>query len=140
MGKKKSGGSRLKKKNLEQMVIALFEEQPRFCYQLNTPTQVMEGIFHRKANGKNTFEPEDGGEPVLVAERNSMHAMDGDRVQVTMLARRKHHVREAAVTEILKRSDKQFVGTLQVSKSYAYLMTEDRTLANDIFIPKSNLK
>lgn len=181
MGKKKSGGSRLKKKNLEQMVIALFEEQPdqvfelktlyrelhlnthpakmllmdvlevllmddyikeqpRFCYKLNNPTQVMTGIFHRKANGKNTFEPEDGGEPVLVAERNSMHAMDGDKVQVTMLARRKHHVREAAVTEILERSEKQFVGTLQVSKNYAYLLTEDRTLANDIFIPKANLK
>lgn len=181
MGKKKSGGGRLKKKNLEQMVIALFEEQPdqvfelktlyrelhlnthpakmllmdvlevllmddyikeqpRFCYKLNNPTQVMTGIFHRKANGKNTFEPEDGGEPVLVAERNSMHAMDGDKVQVTMLARRKHHVREAAVTEILERSEKQFVGTLQVSKNYAYLLTEDRTLANDIFIPKANLK
>ena len=181
MGKKKNGGGRLKKKNLEQMVIALFEEnptqvfelktlyrelhlnthpakmmlmdvlevllmddyikeQPRFCYKLNNPTQVMVGIFHRKANGKNTFEPEDGGEPILVAERNSMHAMDGDKVQVTMLARRKHHVREASVTEILERSEKQFVGTLQVSKNYAYLLTEDRTLANDIFIPKAYLK
>ena len=122
------------------MMDDYIKEQPRFCYMLNTPTQVMEGIFHRKANGKNTFEPEDGGEPILVAERNSMHAMDGDKVQVTMLARRKHHVREAAVTEILKRSDKQFVGTLQVSRNYAYLLTEDRTLANDIFIPKANLK
>lgn len=116
------------------------KEQPRFCYTLNMPSQVMTGIFHRKANGKNTFEPEEGGEPILVAERNSLHAMDGDTVQVTYLARRKHHVREAAVTEILKRSEKTFVGTLQVQKNYAYLLTEDRTLANDIFIPKENLK
>ena len=116
------------------------KEQPRFCYTLNMPKQVMTGIFHRKANGKNTFEPEDGGEPILVAERNSLHAMDGDTVQVTLLARRKYHVREAAVTEILKRSDKTFVGTLQVQKGYAYLLTEDRTLANDIFIPKEHLK
>ena len=116
------------------------KEQPRFCYTLNMPSQVMKGIFRRKANGKNTFEPEEGGEPILVAERNSLHAMDGDTVQVTLLARRKHHVREAAVTDILKRSDKTFVGTLQVQKSYAYLLTEDRTLANDIFIPKENLK
>ena len=116
------------------------KEQPRFCYTLNMPMQVMTGIFHRKANGKNTFEPEEGGEPILVAERNSLHAMDGDTVQVTLLARRKHHVREASVTEIIKRSEKTFVGTLQVQKSYAYLLTEDRTLANDIFIPKENLK
>jgi len=116
------------------------KEQPRGYYTLNMPSQVMTGIFHRKANGKNTFEPEDGGEPILVAERNSLHAMDGDTVQVTLLARRKHHVREASVTEIVKRSDKTFVGTLQVQKGYAYLLTEDRTLANDIFIPTENLK
>jgi len=116
------------------------KEQPRNCYTLNMPSQVMTGIFRRKANGKNTFEPEEGGEPILVAERNSLHAMDGDTVKVTLFARRKHHVREAAVTEIVKRSDKTFVGTLQVQKGYAYLLTEDRTLANDIFIPKENLK
>jgi ribonuclease R len=116
------------------------KEQPRNCYTLNMPSQVMTGTFRRKANGKNIFEPEEGGEPILVAERNSLHAMDGDKVQVTLLARRKHHVREASVTEIVKRNDKTFVGTLQVQKSYAYLLTEDRTLANDIFIPKENLK
>ena len=116
------------------------KEQPRGYYTLNMPSQVMTGIFHRKANGKNTFEPADGGEPILVAERNSLHAMDGDTVQVTLFARRKHHVREAAVTEIVKRSDKTFVGTLQVQRGYAYLLTEDRTLANDIFIPTENLK
>ena len=116
------------------------KEQPRGHYTLNMPSQVMTGTFHRKANGKNTFEPEDGGEPILVAERNSQHAMDGDTVRVTLFARRRHHVREASVTEIIKRSDKTFVGTLQVQKGYAYLLTEDRTLANDIFIPKANLK
>lgn len=115
-------------------------EKPRFCYRLNVSSSVMEGIFHRKANGKNTFLPDEGGEPILVAERNSMHAMEGDRVQVTMLARRNGHVREAAVVQILERKDKMYVGTLQVRKDYAYLLTEDRTLANDIFIPRTLLK
>jgi len=136
-----SGAKLLLTDVLEGLLMDDFiKEQPRFCYTLNMPSQVMTGTFRRKANGKNTFEPEDGGEPILVAERNSLHAMDGDKVSVTLFARRKHHVREAAVTEILKRSDKTFVGTLQVQKGYAYLLTEDRTLANDIFIPKENLK
>ena len=136
-----SGAKMLLVDVLESLLMDDFiKEQPRGHYTLNMPVQVMTGTFRRKANGKNTFEPEDGGEPILVAERNSLHAMDGDTVQVTLLARRKHHVREAAVTEILKRSDKTFVGTLQVQKGYAYLLTEDRTLANDIFIPKEYLK
>ena len=124
----------------EMLMDDYIKEQPRYHYSLNTPSQVMEGVFRRKANGKNVFEPADGTEPILVAERNSMHAMDGDRVQATMMARRRNHVREALVTEIVERADHTFVGTLEVRKDYAYLLTEDRTLANDIFIPKSALK
>lgn len=42
--------------------------------------------------------------------------------------------------EILERANDTFVGTLEVEKSYAFLVTENRTLANDIFIPKDKLK
>lgn len=124
----------------ELMMDDFIIEKPRYSFTLNAPTQVMEGTFHRKANGKNTFVPDDGAEPILVAERNSLHAMDGDRVQITLLARRRHHVREAQVTNILKRADKSFVGTLQVRRDFGFLLTEDRTLANDILIPRRNLK
>lgn len=115
-------------------------EKEKNTYVLNNKGHVLEGIFQRKANGKNTFIPNEGGEPILVAERNSAHAMSGDRVRVTLLARRKHHVREAQVTEILEHSKKNFVGNLKVGRDFAFLLTEDRTLANDIFIPKNALK
>ncbi len=42
--------------------------------------------------------------------------------------------------EILERANDTFVGTLKVEKFYAFLLTENRTLANDIFIPKDKLK
>ena len=116
------------------------KETEKLHFRLNTTGQVFEAIFNRKANGKNTVTPLDGGEPVLVAERNSLHAMGGDKVKVTLLARRKHHVREAQVVEILERSDRSFVGRLEVRKDFAFLLTEDRTLADDIFIPKKALK
>lgn len=126
---------------LEEMLLDDFiVEKPKYTYRLNNPSQLMEGVFHRKANGKNTFVPSEGGEPILVAERNSMNAMDGDIVKASMMARRRNHMREAEVVEIVKRSDKTFVGTLQVRKTFAYLLTEDRTLANDIFIPIRDLK
>jgi len=126
---------------LDAMLLDDFiSEKPRYHYTLKVQNQTQEGIFHRKANGKNTFSPEGGGKDLLVAERNSMHAMDGDRVKVTMMARRKNHVREAMVTEILKRADKKFVGRLQCRRDISFLLTEDRTLANDILIPRHNLK
>ena len=79
-------------------------------YRLNLKTQVQEGVFRRKANGRNSFLPDDGGTPVFVAERNSMSAMDGDRVKVSYMARRDKHIKEAMVIEIVHRAHDQIVG------------------------------
>ncbi len=121
------------------MLDDYISEKPRYTYTLKAQSQMVEGLFHRKANGKNTFHPDSGGKSILVAERNSLHAMDGDRVRVSMLARRRNHIREAQVIEILERADKSFVGKLQCSRDISFLLTEDRTLANDILIPRNNL-
>lgn len=109
-------------------------------YRNAVRSNVMEGTFVRKRNGRNSFLPDDGGKSILVCERNSLHALDGDRVKVTMLARRAGHTREAEVTEILKRANDTFVGQLQVEQGYGFLITESRSLATDIFIPKDKLK
>ena len=110
------------------------------AYRLNLKTQVQEGTFVRKANGKNSFIPDGGGEPIFVSERNSMMAMGGDRVRVAMMARRPNHMREAVVTEIIERKHEQAVGILQVEKDYAFLNAEGSQLAQDILIPKKKLK
>ena len=109
-------------------------------FRLNLKTQVQEGTFIRKANGKNSFMPDDGGKPIFVSERNSMFAMGGDRVRVAMMARRQNHIKEAIVTEILERKRDQAVGILQVEKDYAFLITEGNTFAQDVLIPKKKLK
>ncbi len=109
-------------------------------YRNAVRSNVMEGTFQRKRNGRNSFVPDDGGKSILVCERNSLHALDGDRVRVTMLARRSGHTREAEVTEILERAKDTFVGQLQVEKGFGFLITESRSLATDIFIPKEKLK
>ena len=109
-------------------------------YKLNLKTQVQEGIFHRKANGRNSFVPDEGGTPVFVAERNSMSAMDGDRVKVSLMARRDKHIKEAMVIEIVKRAHDTIVGKLRVEKDIAFLVTADSTIVHDIIIPKRKLK
>ena len=109
-------------------------------YKYNDHGQILVGVFQRKSNGKNSFIPSEGGEAVMVAERNSAHAMNNDKVRLALFAKRKNHVREGEVIEILERANDTFVGTLKVDKHYAFLLTENRTLANDIFIPKDKLK
>ena len=109
-------------------------------YKLNNHGIEMVGTFQRKSNGKNSFVPEGGGDPIFIAERNSAHAMNNDKVKIAFFAKRKNHDAEGEVIEILERANDVFVGILEVEKSYAFLVTENRTLANDIFIPKDKLK
>ena len=109
-------------------------------YKLNLKGQVQEGKFIRKSNGKNSFVPDDGTQPVFVAERNSKSALTGDRVRVTFLARRQKHIKEAVVTEILERARDQFVGRLKVERDFAYLVPDGNVFANNIIIPKNRLK
>ena len=109
-------------------------------YRLNLKNQVQEGTFIRKANGKNSFQPDDGGKPIFVSERNSLFAMNGDRVRVAMMARRERHIKEAMVVEILSHKVDQAVGKLKVEKDFAFLVTEGNIFVHDILIPKKKLK
>ena len=109
-------------------------------YRLNQMGQVAEGVFQRKGNGKNSFIPDGSDKPIFVSERNSMSALNGDRVKVSLMARRERHIKEAQVIEILQRSRDQFVGKLRVEKSIAFLVTPENLFANDILIPRNKLK
>lgn len=115
-------------------------ETEKHHYKLNAHGVEMTGVFQRKSNGKNSFLPDDGGEPIFIAERNSAHAMNNDRVRIAFYAKRRGKGAEGEVIEILQRANDTVVGTLEVAKGYAFLLTENRTLANDIFIPKDKLK
>jgi ribonuclease R len=115
-------------------------ETQRGKYKTNNRKPVLEGRFERRSNGKNFFVPNDEGNIVYIPERNAMHAMNGDIVRVQLFAKRKRAESEGEVIEILKRTESRFVGTLQVQKDFGFLVLDSRILANDIFIPKENLK
>ena len=126
---------------LEDMSWDDFLSKPsEHSYRLNLRGQVAEGIFIRKANGKNSFLADGSDKPVFVAERNSMFALNGDRVKVTMMARREKHIKEAMVTEIIRRAHDQVVGRLQVERDFAFLIPDGNLFVHDIFIPKKKLK
>jgi ribonuclease R len=134
---------------LKMMAIDLMEEMAwddfirkvtESSYALNTKGQVQEGKFIRKQNGKNSFIPDGGGDPIFIAERNSMSALTGDHVKVSFMARRAHHIKEAQVIEILQRAKDVFVGKLRVGKDIAFLSPQNDVFVHDILIPKNKLK
>lgn len=125
---------------MEDMAVDdILHEIERGRYRYNALGLIVIGTFERRFNGRNSFIPEGGGTPIFIAERNSAHAMDGDKVKVQLFAKRRGRAPEAAVIEIIEQKQATFVGKIQINRDFAFLVTEDRTLANDIFIPKDNL-
>ena len=101
---------------------------------------VAAGIFVRRSNGKNSVILEgDDSTPIMVAERNSMHALNGDKVMVHISAARSGMEPEAEVIKIVEHKDQVFIGTLNIKKYFAHLATNSKFLATDIFIPLDRL-
>lgn len=98
------------------------------------------GTFVRRSNGKNAVVTDQDGETIFVPERNSMHALNGDKVAITVAARRKGIEPEAVVTEILEENPQTFIGIISLEKQFGVLHTDSKYLATDIIIPRKNLK
>ncbi len=109
-------------------------------YKSPERNNVSTGVFVRRSNGKNSVITDTDGESIFVAERNSMHALNGDKVRVNIAARRKGTEAEAEVIEIIEKNEQTFIGTLQVDRHEAFLQTDSKFLATDIIIPRGKLR
>jgi ribonuclease R len=128
---------------VNELLYQLFEEDflveiSRGKFKLNSRGGYITGTIDRQ--GVKTFLiPDDGGEPVFIPERKTNHALLNDKVKVFMYARRKGQLPEGEVVDITERAKDTFVGILDVSDNFAFLVCDNRVLTNDVFIPKNKL-
>ncbi len=113
--------------------------------------QVQRGKFKLKSKGgyicgRVELQPQGFGyiisdemdKPVLVSQRNLNHAMEGDQVKVLLYAHRKKFQPEGEVIEITERAKSTFVGVIERSRNYAFLIPVGK-VSFDIFIPLEKL-
>jgi len=128
---------------VNELLYQLFEEDflveiSRGKFKLNSRGGYITGTIDRQ--GVKTFLiPDDGGEPVFIPERKTNHALLNDKVKVFLYARRKGQLPEGEVVDITERAKDTFVGILDVSDNFAFLVCDNRVLTNDVFIPKNKL-
>jgi ribonuclease R len=129
---------------INQLLYELLEEDflveiSRGSFKVNSRGGYISGTIERQGV-KTYLTPDDGGEQVFIPERKTNHALLNDQVKVFLYARRKGQQPEGEVVEVIKRAKDTFVGILDVSDNYAFLMLDNRIMTNDIFIPKNKLK
>jgi ribonuclease R len=139
LGVKDSEGRHLINVVLEELKDDEYLEQiSRGRYRLKAKSGTICGVVELQRQGFAYINSDEVDRPILVSAHNLNNAMDGDKVRVHLYARRKKHDLEGEVTEIVERAKTIFVGTVEMSRNFAFLLPAGK-VGFDIFISKENL-
>lgn len=114
------------------------EQVARGKYKLKAKSGTVVGIVDLQSQGFANVNSDEVERPILVSSRNLGHAMVGDKVRVRLFASRKKHDLEGEILEIIERAKSVFVGTVQISRNFAFLIPSGK-VSFDIFIPLEKL-
>ncbi|GHM99943.1 ribonuclease R [Cytophagales bacterium WSM2-2] len=113
-----SNGSYATTRETESIVGTVDNVNPKFAY-------IVTGI--------------EGQKDIYVRSRDLGSAMHGDRVEVELLGKRTGESPEGRVTEILERGRNRFVGRIELSKNYAFIVPDFKKVYNDFFVYPENI-
>jgi len=123
----------VKRKELEEVEPGRYRLLRRAGYKTGTLDMTHHGYAY--------LVMEEEGEDIFIARNDLNKALDGDLVKVFVYPKRKRSTRtEGEVVEILERARSTFVGTVEISRNYAFLLPDSRKMPVDIFIPLEKLK
>ena len=114
-------------------------EISRGKYIINNKAHYFEGKIDITSRGNAYVICEDLEHDIYIPSRNLNKALNNDIVKVYVYNRRKNKKQEGDIVEILKRDKSSFVGVLQLSKNFGFVVPDDPKMYSDIFISESKL-
>ena len=149
LGVSDNASKELVKSIIEQLTeTGKLEEIKQGKYQINKKSKkfpskgsaYVTGTIDMKQTGKAYVILDDKSEEdVFISPSSTAHSLHGDKVKVLLFPKRKEKKTEGQVVEILKRNKKQFVGTIEVSRNFAFLIPDNPSMPVHIFIPLTHL-
>lgn len=124
---------------LDDLVIKeLVTEPERGKFRVKQTNNFITGVVDMTSAGSAFIVSEEREEDVFVNQRKLKGAMNGDTVKVLLYTQRRGK-QEGEVTEIIKRARTEFVGVIQLSARYAFLIPDNNKVGTDIYIPLEHL-
>lgn len=138
----------VKEKALRKLVFNILEDLKREkfissishgTYRLSGNTNYMIGLLEMTQRGAG-FVIVDGEETdIFIPPSQTNQGLDGDRVKIQITKHGKSR-KEGRITDVIERERTQFVGTIQLTKDFAFLIPDNSRVGTDIYIPKEKLK
>ncbi len=114
-------------------------EIDRGKFQINEDRKYHIGKLDATSNGNAYFMCDDFEEDIFVPSVNLGHALHDDVVRAYVYKKRRSNKIEADVVEVIERAKQEFVGVLQMSKNFGFVLPDSNKMYADIFIPKSKI-
>lgn len=96
----------------------------------------VEGVAQMLASGSMYVTVEGVEEDIFIDRRNTARALDGDRVRIAITRRRSSGSPEGQVVEVVERAERNYVGTIEKTRSHAFVRVASKSMPVDIFIDK----
>ncbi len=115
------------------------EETERGKYKIIQNEHYHIGILDVTSNKNAYFITDSLEHDAFIPTINLNRGLDGDTVKVYVYRRRNNDKFEGEVIEIIKRAKTEFVGVLQMSKNFGFVIPDNYKMYADIFISKQNI-
>jgi ribonuclease R len=123
-------------KNMEKEGIILRTRTDKFG--LTERMGLIKGKFQGHQKGFGFVIPDEERPDVFIPSNNLNGAMNGDIVISKILKEELNGKKcEGEIIRILERANKTIIGTYEDSKSFGFVVADDKRIYNDIFIPKA---
>ena len=124
---------------IKEMVISgtLTEEQRGSYRLLEKKSTLITNI--KNTNIRGSYANIDEENEVFIPKEYAQFSLAGDEVEVLLFPKRKNK-QEGEIIKVIKRKREEFVGIIDDSSSNYFLITDDRKISFDIFIPPKTIK
>ena len=106
---------------------------------VETKKQYHQGILDVTSSGRGFVICEELKQDISILKNGINKAFNGDLVEVYCYKRKKNGSLEGEIVNIIERKKTTFVGTLQIDKNYAFVLTRGARMYTDFFIDKKQI-
>ena len=123
-------------KKLQQLKINKeIEEVDRGKFKVIINTEYHTGHVDIASRGSGYIICDDFDDDIFITSNNMNKALHGDEVEFYAYKRRKRGKIEGEITNIIQRAKSEYVGVIQIHKSYAFVIPDGNKMYTDIFVP-----
>ena len=133
------GKTQILKKLIELKETKKIKEINKGKYQIIIDKKYHIGSLDITSNGNGYFVSDDFEKDIFIPSNNLGKGLQNDTVKAYVYKRNRSNKLEADIIEIIERDKTSFVGVLQMSKNFGFVLCDNQKMYVDIFISKARV-